>query len=141
MFCFFYVPVPIHWTLASRLIPPAVWVNVLGCAMCSLGVAVAIWSRHLLGENWSGAITLKENHTLIQSGPYSTVRHPIYAGMMFAMLGTALVVGEVKAILALCGFFWLFKKMKQEELLMRIAFPSEYPDYQRHVKKLIPGIW
>jgi len=93
-----------------------------------------------LADNWSGAVTLKEGHSLVTSGPYAIVRHPIYLGVLGAMLGTAIVIGEIRAFLPLLGIFGLWKKMNAEEALLRAAFPQQYEEYSRRVKRLIPGI-
>ncbi len=128
--------------LGFRLIPAAHFYSILGLILCAAGVLFAIWARHTLADNWSGAVTFKERHSLIQEGPYGIVRHPIYLGALVALLGTALAVGEVRGFLAfgLC-LFGLLKKMSQEEQLLQRAFPVEYFNYGRRVKKLLPGIW
>ncbi len=67
----------------------------LGMGLTAVGIAFALWARLWIGRNWSGTITIKDQHELIQRGPYSLVRHPIYTGLLLAFLGTALVHGEV----------------------------------------------
>jgi protein-S-isoprenylcysteine O-methyltransferase Ste14 len=95
-----------------------------------------------LGGNWSGTITVKEGHTLITTGPYRSVRHPIYTGMIVALLGTALAIGApygfVGTGLVLLGFI---VKLSVEEARMRETFPAEYADYCRHTARLIPGVF
>ncbi len=56
----------------------------------SAGMAFAIWARAYLGGNWSSNVTVKVGHQLIRTGPYRWVRHPIYSGLIVAMIGTAL---------------------------------------------------
>ena len=51
-------------------------------------------------SNWSGVVTLKEGHELIRTGPYRTIRHPIYTGILLALVGTSLTVGEVRGLIA-----------------------------------------
>ena len=64
------------------------------------GVAFAVWARMLLAGNWSSDVTLKRDHELIVNGPYALVRHPIYTGILLALIGTALAIGEWRAALA-----------------------------------------
>src|SRR3974390_1597125 len=57
---------------------------VLRCAvvlLAGLGMAISIWARLSLGTNWSGMVTLKDNHELIRKGPYRRIRHPLYTGL------------------------------------------------------------
>src|SRR3984893_9035946 len=70
--------------------------KVAGLILCTAGLIFSLTARIYLGENWSGTITVKENHRLIQSGPYRITRNPIYTGFLLAFLGCAMSLGEVK---------------------------------------------
>jgi len=113
----------------------------LGFVLTVLGSAFATWARSTLGGNWSATVTVKENHSFVHRGPYGVVRHPIYAGALLAMLGTALVYGEagcfVAVILAFVGW-WL--KARIEEEFMTQQFGEDYRRYQRDVGQLIPFV-
>ena len=65
-----------------------------GIALTCAGAAIAIWARVILGENWSAKVTLKTGHELVRSGPYAYVRHPIYTGLLLAIIGTTVEIGE-----------------------------------------------
>ena len=103
---------------------------------------VALWARKTLAGNWSADPMIKENHELIERGPYAYVRHPIYSGMLLMMLGAAIFSGRAGAfaILAII-FFSLWYKARQEERLLTEHFPEEYPKYKARVKALIPFIF
>ena len=125
--------------LSSILIPRTAESAWIGAILCSCGLTLAIWARLILGRNWSGAVTLKEEHELVQRGPYRFVRHPIYTGLLSMFLGTAVAFGHLAAFITLplvFVSFWI--KLSQEERLMLKQFPGEYPDYQRRVKSIIP---
>lgn len=127
------------YPLSLILIPQTVSSGWTGAVLCGCGLALAIWARLILGRNWSGVVTLKEDHELIQCGPYRFVRHPIYTGLQFMFLGTAIALGHLAAFIAVplvFVSFWI--KLSQEELLMVKQFPNDYPDYQRRVKRIIP---
>lgn len=123
--------------LSLQLLPPLRYP--LGVALVALGLAFSVWARLHLGRNWSGTVTLKEGHELIRRGPYAYVRHPIYTGLLVALLGSALECGEPRALLgvalALISFVY---KLRIEEVLMRQTFPAEYPRYSAQVPALIP---
>src|SRR5262249_56577164 len=80
--------------LYGRFLPATTAVAMSGIAMTAIGLAFAIWARLHLGGNWSGTITLKQDHTLVRTGPYRLVRHPIYSGLLLALLGGAIAIGE-----------------------------------------------
>lgn len=127
--------------LTYRFVPGGAELPVIGMLMVLLGLLFAAWARVHLGGNWSGTVTVKEGHTLITNGPYRWVRHPIYTGMLMALLGTALAIGAaygfIAAGLILLGFII---KLLVEEARMRDTFP-EYDDYARHTARLIPGVY
>jgi protein-S-isoprenylcysteine O-methyltransferase Ste14 len=127
--------------LTYRFVPPGPELAAFGTILVFLGLAFAIWARAHLGGNWSGAVTVKQGHTLIRSGPYRFVRHPIYTGMLLALAGTALAIGAaygfIATVLIMAGFV---VKLRLEEERMRDTFP-EYDDYSRHTARLIPGVF
>jgi len=127
--------------LAWQVIPEDPVLGIAGLALTAAGGALAIWARVKLGGNWSAIVAIKEGHTLVRSGPYAVVRHPIYAGFLLAMLGTALSVGEVCGFLAVIVAFAAFlAKARSEEYFLSAQFGEQYLDYRRHVKTLIPYI-
>jgi protein-S-isoprenylcysteine O-methyltransferase Ste14 len=125
--------------LAWRFVPSERWAPVAGVVLTYAGIGLAIWARIVLGKNWSATVTIKEGHQLIRTGPYSAVRHPIYSGLLLAVLGTALVVGEVRGLMAVAIAFlaWLVKSRTEEAFLME-QFGSQYQEYRRHTRALVP---
>jgi protein-S-isoprenylcysteine O-methyltransferase Ste14 len=131
----------IPW-LGSRFAPARPLTGWVGVALALLGVALAVVSRFFLGRNWSSRVTVKREHELVRSGPYSIVRHPIYAGILLALLGTAIAVGEVRGLIAVAlAVLGLRLKSLKEEEFMEEEFGGEYRDYKRRVKALIPLVW
>ncbi len=128
--------------LRRRLFPEGSLVlEWLGLALTAAGIGFAVWARLWIGRNWSGLVTIKEHHELIQSGPYALVRHPIYSGFLLAILGTAILHGELYGLLALplAALGWGLK-LRQEEQFMTQQFGSAYSDYKRRVKALVPFV-
>ena len=110
-------------------------------AICAAGLFVAIWSRKVLGVEWSRDVELKQEHKLVKRGPYGLMRHPIYSGHLLMGLGTAIGSGLLVAFTGLALFvagFWI--KLRQEESLLVRAFPDEYRDYKASVRALIPYV-
>jgi protein-S-isoprenylcysteine O-methyltransferase len=113
-----------------------------GVVLTFLGAGFTIWARIILGRNWSASVTVKLDHRLMRSGPYAIVRHPIYAGMLVAALGTAMAFGRVAGFAApfLLAYAWR-RKWRLEEQFMRDEFGAEYVEYARNVKAVIPFVW
>jgi len=130
------------YPLSARIVPPFELIAWAGTVLCIAGLVFCIWARFTLGRNWSGAVTLKEGHELIERGPYRVVRHPIYTGLLTMFVATAIVVGHVAGIVGLLltlVSFWI--KLSDEEKVMLRQFPDQYPAYQRRVKRIIPFVF
>jgi protein-S-isoprenylcysteine O-methyltransferase Ste14 len=141
-----YVLVLFDWgkvpALGLTLIPPAPYNAGAGMILCGAGVATAIWARRLLAGNWSGNITLKQDHELIQRGPYAWVRHPIYTGLLLMFAGSWLADGKLGALLGMSlASIVFFIKSRQEKALMLRHFPEQYAAYQMRTKRLVPFIF
>jgi len=122
-----------------RFIPENAWVRCAGIVLTFIGVGIAIWARYSLGQYWSARVTLKIDHQLIRSGPYACVRHPIYAGLIVAMAGTALVVGEWRAVIGvLLGLIEFSRKAVKEETLLATELDDDYQEYRKHAGFLTP---
>lgn len=122
--------------LAPSLI--AAW---LGLVLAALGLGIAIAARITLAGNWSAAVEIKESHALIRGGLYRHVRHPIYSGILLAVLGSALALDRWSALL---GFALLFAslwiKSRHEETRLRQVLPG-YDAYRRETAALIPFLF
>lgn len=118
---------------------------IIGWAMVvvtALSFMFAWWARIYLGRLWSGSITRKEGHHVVDTGPYRLVRHPIYTGIIFASFATAIVVSTPRvylgALLVLIGY-WM--KARLEERFLRAELGAEaYDAYARKTAMLVPFV-
>ncbi len=132
------VPLPF---LTKRFLPLGDWCFWCGAVITATGLLFSIWARRHLGRNWSQAVTVKQGHELITSGPYAVVRHPIYTGLLLGFLGSAVARGEWRGILAVALVFAvLCFKLRIEEKWMRAQFGELYTAYSRKVAALLPYI-
>jgi protein-S-isoprenylcysteine O-methyltransferase Ste14 len=135
----FAVPRLLPAVLKERFLPKAAPIDIISVVLVAAGLAFAIWARRHLGRNWSGVITLKADHTLIRSGPYALVRHPIYSGLLLSLVGTAFAVGEWRGLLGLALATWaILLRVGAEDALMAETFGDDYADYRRRTKALVP---
>jgi protein-S-isoprenylcysteine O-methyltransferase Ste14 len=113
-------------------------VEAAGIAVLMLGLAAAVWARVYLGRNWGMPMSEKVSPELVTTGPYRYVRHPVYAGIIVAMIGTAVAVGiQWLLAAALFGAYFVYSASVEERSLNRL-FPATYPAYRRSTKMLIP---
>lgn len=115
------------------------WWQYAGAAAAAAGLAFTIWSRFVLGRYWSGVIALKQDHHLVQRGPYSRIRHPLYTGLILAASGTAAAAG---APLTLPGVVLLtlcfLRRARREDALLSQHFGAEFDAYRRQTGQLLP---
>jgi protein-S-isoprenylcysteine O-methyltransferase Ste14 len=110
-------------------------------ALIALGIGFAWWARIHLGRLWSARITRKEDHRVVDTGPYALVRHPIYTGLLFALLATAAAKGTLWGVagyvLMLVGLHW--KARTEERWLLGELPGGAYAEYRARVPMLLPG--
>lgn len=124
-----------------RFVAPTRWIELTGITLTYAGIALCIWARWHLGSNWSARVTLKVDHELICSGPYSRLRHPIYSGLLLAVTGTAIVIAEWRGLLAVLIVGVMHSlKAKREEALMLATFGARYQNYRQQTGFLFPRL-
>ena len=117
------------------------WRAGLGLALFFLGLGFAIWARVHIGRNWGTPMTQKDEPELVTSGPYHLVRHPIYSGILFAGVGTAVALSwPWLTAVALAGVYFLYSATVEERYLTE-QFPDAYAVYKRSTKVLVPFIF
>jgi protein-S-isoprenylcysteine O-methyltransferase Ste14 len=113
------------------------WRGALGLVVFALGLGFAIWARVHLGRNWGVPMTERDEPELVTSGPYHLVRHPIYAGILLALVGTAVGLGW---ILLIAAVYFVYSATVEERYLTD-QLPDTYPAYKRSTKMLVPGVF
>ncbi len=140
-----YIPYLEFKFLTQHYIP--IWNNfsvyLCGTAFFLLGSMILLYSRLILGKLATSKIVIEQNHTLITTGIYKYIRHPIYLGMLLIFFGYAL---SFKSIITpftfLILFFLIFNnRMNLEEKLLKEEFGSDYEQYMKRTKRLIPYIY
>ena len=110
----------------------------IGALLFACGIVLAVWARLHLGRNWGMPMTQRAEPELVTSGPYRFVRHPIYSGLLTAMLGTALVDNLLGLIVVAVLVVYFYYCGIVEERNLTATFPKAYPEYRSRTKMLIP---
>lgn len=131
---------PISW-LYGHFMQSTPLTSFFGAGVVAAGLGFAVWARLVLGRNWSGTVTLKQDHELVRYGPYRWVRHPIYTGLLLGFLGTAIALTQWRGLLALLiAFVALGRKLRHEERWLGEVFGVDYAQYRSEVAALIPFV-
>jgi protein-S-isoprenylcysteine O-methyltransferase Ste14 len=127
--------------LDRRFLPDQPIIKAGAMVLIVTGLGISVWARRHIGQFWSARVMLKKDHQLIQTGPYARVRHPIYSGLLLALTGTALFVGEWRALMGVLVIFlahgW---KARREEILLALQFGASYDEYRERTGSLLPRI-
>ena len=133
--------IPLPW-LYRQLWPSGIWPFWIGAAVSVAGLLFAVWARQHLASNWSSAVTIKQGHELIITGPYAVVRHPIYTGILTGFLGTAIALSQVRGVIGfVLIFIVLWAKLRREEDWMRSQFGEAYATYAHQTAALVPYLF
>ena len=111
---------------------------ILGCIgtmIIILGTLVNIMGRYRLGSNWGNHVRIYSGHTLVTTGVYSLVRHPLYASIIWMFYGASLAYNNILAAVLTTVVFipFMYYRAKQEEKLLAETFECEYEEYRKRV--------
>lgn len=112
-----------------------------GVALCALGFGLAISARWYLGRNWGMPMARKEQPELVTSGPYAFMRHPIYTGLILAMLGSAIGVNIYWALMLIPVSAYFIYSARREEAVMLQLFSEQYAAYMARTGMLTPRLF
>jgi protein-S-isoprenylcysteine O-methyltransferase Ste14 len=125
--------------LSTRLYPQTLASFWCGTLLVAGGLSFAGWARVHLAGNWSGTVTLKQDHSLTRSGPYGLARHPIYTGLLIAILGSAIAEAEWRGFVGVALITLSFlRKIVIEERFLTAQFGAAYTRYRAEVPAVIP---
>lgn len=116
-------------------------VTIMGTALVVFGCVGNVIGRFKLGNNWANQVVIYKSHTLVKTGIYKYVRHPLYATIMLMFLGSCLVFMSLTGFLAVLFVFipFMYYRAKQEEKLLQERF-SEYSDYKQKAGMFFPKL-
>lgn len=146
------LPFLIVATVLVNLVPRAVPAAVIrpGAAAFAVGVVILVaglvlrgWSIMTLGDYFTGTVEVSADQPVVTAGPYRTLRHPSYAGLLLALIGYGLAAANwvglpVVVALPLVGLLW---RIHTEERALLTTLGDRYRRYAAQHKRLIPLVW
>ena len=114
-------------------------IGVTGWVLCMLGIGLAILARAYLGPNWGGPLSSRDSE-LITTGPYALARHPLYGGLLLAMLGSAIGQSLLWLLPLVVYGPQFIRSARREEALLIGQFPESYPAYMKRTRMLLPFV-
>jgi len=123
------------------MIPLPSWCQWLGVGLGAAGLALLVWVHRTLGRHWSTNLQLRKEHTLVTSGPYCWVRHPMYTALFSFFAGLVLVSASwLVALLVVVATFVLYARVGKEETMMIEQFGDEYRNYMQRTGRFLPRL-
>ena len=127
--------------LSAFAIPFPMWVRWIGVGLTVLSILLLVWVHHTLGTHWSTSLQLQEKHTLVTSGPYRWVRHPMYTVLFGFFVGVLLISAFWPvALLVVVSILMLYARIGKEEAMMIEQFGDAYRAYMRRTGRLLPRL-
>jgi protein-S-isoprenylcysteine O-methyltransferase Ste14 len=128
--------------LSWAALPLPLWLRWTGIGIALLGFALLQWAQTTLGKSWSDTPRMIKEQSLITSGPYQFIRHPIYTAFLL-ILGSTLFISANWLI----GSAWLgmtllelASRIRFEEDLMLEYFGDQYHEYMKRTGRLLPKL-
>ncbi len=120
--------------------------DLVGLAVYLAGCGFVLWARSTLGKMWgistSRNVKLRDDHQIIQEGPYAFVRNPMYFGWWVAMTGLILLYPVWMVLLMfLFSLMAFIGRARREEAALSERFGEAWTEYKKRTKFLIPFIY
>ncbi len=114
-------------------------VTVVGLAFYELGIALAVWAKLTMKENWGnpGQHDVERQKQLVTSGPFTISRNPIYTGLILIVFGFGIALKSYLIVVVLPLFYYFTTVIEAEEKLLLYHFGDKYREYCKQVRRFI----
>jgi protein-S-isoprenylcysteine O-methyltransferase len=138
----FYLP-PVEYLYFDAMLPRTRGMQILGLLIIFLGSILFVWARRVLGNFYSGHLSIVEGQPLVEHGPYRFLRHPAYAGYIWIALGLSIGYSSIGGlIIILCLLIpTVIYRIQVEDKVLAKHFGNQFMNYARKTKCLLPYIW
>ncbi|MDZ4806847.1 MAG: protein-S-isoprenylcysteine O-methyltransferase [Bacteroidota bacterium] len=119
-----------------------IWLRLLGIAFSGISLPYFWWIHKTLGENWSPSLEIRKGHELIKTGPYKSIRHPMYLQILIWTIGQVLISSNLfVSLFGMIAWTLLYLiRVPKEEKMMIETFGEEYIDYIKQTGKIFPKL-
>jgi len=133
----------VEWAYVNDAREYSLWITLVGACLLIVGISIRVWAIQTLGKHFTATVMLTEGHQLVRSGPYQWVRHPSYLGAFMAIIGCPVFLNAPWATLiaAVSMTIAYYLRIGVEEEMLSAYFGTQYQDYMKHTKRIIPFIW
>ncbi|MHB1342174.1 MAG: methyltransferase family protein, partial [Coriobacteriia bacterium] len=135
----------IKFRLLELSLPTSVRVVMVaaGLIVVIAGAVFNIWGRLVLKASWANQILIFEDHALVTSGPFSVVRHPLYASLLWMFVGGSLIYSNVLSLVLTLGAFvpMMVVRARAEDALLRETFAGPFEEYRNRTGMFFPRVW
>jgi protein-S-isoprenylcysteine O-methyltransferase Ste14 len=139
--------IPITWILSGFLdsytLALPTWIRIAGIGISIFSMWLFWWVHKFLGKNWSPVLEIMKGHSLVKTGPYKRIRHPMYTQIWLFVFSIALItLNWIVGLAAIISWSLLyFIRVPKEEDMMRKEFGMEYEKYMKETGRVIPKLW
>jgi protein-S-isoprenylcysteine O-methyltransferase Ste14 len=134
---YFFNPAWMAWST----LPYSAWLRWFGIGLGIACIPMLVWVQRTLGNHWSTHLKLRENHTLVTTGPYKRIRHPMYVVLFFFITAIALATASLLiTALNVLLIIVFYARISKEEQMMIQKFGGQYRDYMKHTGRFIPKL-
>lgn len=114
----------------------------LGLVAMLAGIVVVLWAYATMGGYWSGDVSVRRDHVVVDTGPFAFVRHPVYAAYLLGVFGAALALADpAVAVAAVISVPVMRGRAMAEERFLEAHLGDAYRDYRRRVRMFPPKLF
>jgi len=127
--------------MAWAAVPLPVWLRWTGVGLALITGSLLVWMFRTLGRNLTDTVVTRKQHTLVTTGPYRWVRHPMYASAALAIVGNSLVAANWYLFVVGClALLLLVIRTRKEEQNLIARFGDDYRNYMQRTGRFVPRL-
>jgi len=136
LFIYTFYPAGIQWAQ----LPLPLWLRWVGVGLTTLSVLFIAWTNYALDKNFSTTLRVRANHTLVMTGPYQWIRHPMYSAILVMLIGLGLLSANWFIGLSVLPFIVVIMvlRTRKEEAMLVDKFGDAYRAYQQRTGQFLP---
>jgi len=127
--------------MAWAAVPLPVWLRWAGVGLALIAGSLLVWMFRTLGRNLTDTVVTRKYHTLVTTGPYRWVRHPLYSSAALAIIGNSFIAANWFIFVAGClALLMLVIRTRKEEQNLIAKFGDDYRNYMQRTGRFVPRL-